>query len=113
MLCLFDGSRWLKVVAGFLMNLWISVLLSANVDSNPWLLVEICAYGHYKEDIINTLTVLMKPVTDVVNSSMPSDESQNIFPAVLVKQPCSLASASLYHFRIECVSRNQEDRVLE
>ena len=32
----------------------------------------------------------MKPVTEVVYSSMPLDESQNIFQSVLAKQSCSV-----------------------
>ena len=64
---------------------------------------------------------LMKPMTDVVYSSMPLEESRNIFQSVLAKQSCSLASASSDHFFIDLVShwcvllllvsRNQEDRV--
>ena len=67
--------------------------------------------------------LLMKPVTDEVNSSMPLDEYWNIFQSVLAKQSCSLASASLDHFHIEhvagtscfevfLVSKNQEDKVM-
>uniref|UniRef100_A0A8C8GAW8 Pentraxin (PTX) domain-containing protein n=2 Tax=Oncorhynchus tshawytscha TaxID=74940 RepID=A0A8C8GAW8_ONCTS len=41
--------------------------------------------------------LLMKPVTDVVYSSTPSEESQNIFQSVLTKPSCSLASASSDH----------------
>jgi hypothetical protein len=41
--------------------------------------------------------LLMKPVTDVVYSSMPSEESQILFQSVLAKQFCSLASASSDH----------------
>jgi hypothetical protein len=47
---------------------------------------------------------LMNPVTDVVYSSMQSDECGNIFQSVLAKQLCSLASASSAHFRIERVT---------
>ena len=65
----------------------------------------------------------MKPMTEVVNSSMSSDESRNIFQSVLAKQSCSVASASSDHFRIEhvtgtscfeflLVSRNKDDRVM-
>jgi hypothetical protein len=46
----------------------------------------------------------MKPMTDVVYSSMPSEESQNIFQYVLEKQSCSLASASSDHFFIDRVT---------
>jgi hypothetical protein len=38
--------------------------------------------------------LLMQPVADVVDSSMPSEESQNMFQSVIAKQSCSLASAS-------------------
>ena len=52
----------------------------------------------------STMHLLMKPVTDVVHSSMPSGESRNIFQSVLAKQSCSFAYASSYHFRIERVT---------
>ena len=42
----------------------------------------------------SSMHLLMKPVTDVVYSSMPSDKIRNIFQSVLTKQSCSLASAS-------------------
>jgi hypothetical protein len=45
----------------------------------------------------------MKPVTVVEYTSIPLDESQNIFQSVLEKQSCSVASASSAHFRIELV----------
>jgi hypothetical protein len=51
--------------------------------------------------------LLMKIVTDVVNSSMPSDETLNIFQSVLAKLSCRLASASMDHFCIERVKSNQ------
>jgi hypothetical protein len=66
----------------------------------------------------------MKPMTDVVYSSMPSDESRNLFQSVLEKQSCSLASASSDHFLLIeslvlpafllflLVSRNQEDIIV-
>jgi hypothetical protein len=62
----------------------------------------------------------MKPVTEVVYSSMPLDESRNIFQCVLTKQSCSIVSALSAHFCIErvtgttyfglIVSRNQENK---
>ena len=45
--------------------------------------------------------LLMRPVTDVVYSSMPSEESRNIFQSVLAKQSCSLASVSSDYFFID------------
>lgn len=51
---------------------------------------------------------LMKPMTDVANSSMLSDESRNILNFVLLKQSCSLASASSDHFVIELVTGGRE-----
>ena len=42
-----------------------------------------------------SMHLLMKPVTEVVYSSMPLDESQNIFHYVLSKQSCSVASRQL------------------
>jgi hypothetical protein len=38
--------------------------------------------------------LLMRPLTDVVNSLMPLDESLNIFHSVLMKLSCSLASGT-------------------
>ena len=57
----------------------------------------------------SSMHLLMKPLTDVVYSSMPSEDSQNIFQFVLAKQSCSLASASSDHFFID---RNQEVRIM-
>jgi hypothetical protein len=48
--------------------------------------------------------LLMKPMTEVVYSSVTLDESQNIFQSVLAKQSCSVASASSDHFCIEQVT---------
>jgi hypothetical protein len=42
----------------------------------------------------SSMHLLMKPMTDVVYSSMPSDESLNIFQSVLAKQSCSLTCLS-------------------
>jgi hypothetical protein len=47
---------------------------------------------------------MIKPVTDVVYSSIPSKESRNIFQSMLAKQSCSLASASSGHFFIDRVT---------
>jgi hypothetical protein len=43
-------------------------------------------------------------VGNVVYSSMPSDESQNIFQSVLAKQSCSIACVSSDHFCNERVT---------
>ena len=70
-----------------------------------------------------SMHLLMKPVTDAMYSSMPSEESWNIFQSVLAKQSCSLASASSDYFfywpshwcfllSFLLVSRNQEDRIM-
>ena len=69
--------------------------------------------------------LLMKPVSDMVYSSMPSEESLNLFQSVLAKQSCNLPSASSDHFLIDrlgqagasclknCfVSRHQEDIIM-
>ena len=51
-----------------------------DVACNPWLLV-----GNVRTVTVGTLSsmhLLMKPVTDVVNSSMTSDKSRNIFQSV-------------------------------
>ena len=52
---------------------------------------------HCGDDVIDALI----NEAGVVNSSMPLDESQNIFQSVLEKQSCSLASASFDHFFID------------
>ena len=50
----------------------------------------------------SSMHLLMKPMTDVVYSSMPLEESKNIFQPVLAKQSCSLASgASCFNFCLE------------
>ena len=65
--------------------------------------------------------LLMKPETDAVYSSIPSEEPRNM--SVQAKHSCSLASASFDHlfidqvtgascFKMLLVSRNQEDRVM-
>ena len=67
------------------------------------------------------MPLLTKPVTDVVYSSMPSEDPRDMFQSA--KHSCILASASSDHFHIELshwyfllkfvlVSRNQEDRVM-
>ena len=53
---------------------------------------------------MSSMHLLMKLMTEVVYSSMPLDESQNIFQSVLAKQCCSVASASSDHFRVEQVT---------
>ena len=66
----------------------------------------------------SSMHLLMKPMTEVVYSSMLLDESRNIFQSVLAKQSCSVASASSDHFRIErvtgasCFSFCLEDRIM-
>ena len=71
--------------------------------------------GYVRTVIVGTTSsmhLLKKPVTDVVNFSMTSDESRNMFLSVLAKQSSSLAST--YHLSIEHITGawNQEDRVL-
>ena len=70
---------------------------------------------------ISSMQLLIKPGTYVVYSSMPLEESRNMFQSVIAKQSCSLASASSDHFFIDrvtgascflLVSRNQEDRIV-
>ena len=53
---------------------------------------------------MSLMHLLMKPVTDVVYSSMKSDKSRNIFQSLLEKQSSSLASASSDHLGIERVT---------
>ena len=55
---------------------------------------------------MSLMHLLMTPVTEVVYSSMPLDESQNTFLFVIAKQSCCLTSASSDHFRIERVTGN-------
>ena len=68
--------------------------------------------SHFWLGYVRTVTVgttssmhlLMKPMTEVVYSSMTLDESRNILQSVLAKQSCSVASTSSDHFRIEGVT---------
>ena len=60
--------------------------------------------GYVRRVTVGTISSMMKPVTDVVYSSMPSEESRNIFQSVLAKQSCSLAFASSEHFFIDRVT---------
>ena len=55
-------------------------------------------YSHCGDDIVDAP---INEASDVVNSTVLSDEYLNIFQTVLVKKSCSLASASSDHFRIE------------
>lgn len=48
--------------------------------------------------MMSSMHLLLKPVTDVVNPSVLSDESLNILQSVLVKLSYSLASALSDHF---------------
>ena len=52
--------------------------------------------GYVRMVTVGTMSMhlLMKPVTEVVDSLMPSDEFWNIFQSVLVKQSSRLTSAS-------------------
>jgi hypothetical protein len=69
-------------------------VLLPNLACNPWLLVGICTYGHCRNNVVDAL---IEPMTEVVFSSMPLDESRNIFQSVLAKQFCSIASALSDH----------------
>uniref|UniRef100_A0A4W5LR58 Uncharacterized protein n=1 Tax=Hucho hucho TaxID=62062 RepID=A0A4W5LR58_9TELE len=63
--------------------------------------------GYVRTVTVGTTTLmhlLMKPMTDVVYSSMPFEESRNIFQSVVAKQCCSLASASCNHFFVDRVT---------
>ena len=71
----------------------------------------------------SSMHLLIKTVTDMVYSSMSSEESREHVPFCATKQSCSLASASSDHLFIDRVtgasclnclleSRNQEDRVV-
>ena len=51
-----------------------------------------------------SMDLLMKPMTEVIYSSMPFDESRNIFQSVLAKQSCNVASTPSDYFRIERVT---------
>ena len=87
MLFLFYGSS--EGIAGFLISFPLlesgssSLYLSAAAACNPWFLVGISTYGHCWKDVIDALT----DEADVVYSSMPLEESRNIFQSVLANSP--------------------------
>ena len=109
-LSLFDGSS--QVIAGFLISFRIRVLLlesgsstfylSVNVSCHPWLLVGVCTYSHCGDNVLNAL--IDKAVTDVIYSSMPLEESRNIFQSVLAKQSCCCPDVVLVND--DCCSSN-------
>ena len=97
----FSSVRMLPVIHGF----WLGYVRMVTVGTT------------------SSMHSLMMPITDVVYSSMPLEESQNIFQSVLAKQSCSLASASSDHIFIDLVtgasccnflleSRNQDDVIM-
>ena len=88
-LCLFDGLS--EGIARYL----IRVRVSSSFEAAALAFSHGFWFGYVRTVTVGTTSsmhILIKPVTDVVNSSMPSDESRNIFQSVLVKQSCSLAS---------------------
>ena len=103
-LCLFDGSS--EGIAGFLSHsLKVAALAGSSVRMLP--VIHVFWLGYVRTVTVGTTSsmhLLMKAVTDVVYSSMPSDESLNIFQSVLAKQSCSLASVSSDYFLIDRVT---------
>ena len=103
-LCLFDGSS--EGIVGL-----VSCYLKAGALAFSSMRMLPVIHGFLLE-CVRTVTVgmtssmhlLMKPMTEVVYSSMPLDESRNIFQSGLAKQSCSVASASSDHFRIKRVT---------
>ena len=79
---------------------------------DSWPALTLCLFDGFWLVYVRTVTVgttssmhlLMKPMTEVVYSSMPLDESWNIFQSVLAKQSCSVAAESSDHFRTERVT---------
>ena len=59
-----------------------TLYLSAALACNPWLLVGV--YSTVTVGMTSSMHLLMKPMTDVVYSSMPMEESRNMFQSVLV-----------------------------
>ena len=104
-LCLFDGL--LEGIAGFLRLVSCSLKAAALVFSSVRILPVIHGFwlGNVRMVTVGTTSsihLLMKPVTEVVYSSTPLDESWKLFQSVLAKQSCSVASASSDHFNITC-----------
>ena len=104
-------SRSLKAAA-----LAVSTVLMFPVIQGFWL-------GYLRTvsvEMKSSFHLLMKPLTEMVYSSMPFYESWNIFQSVPAKQSCSVASATSDNFRIVLVlpssvllvSRNQEDIIM-
>ena len=102
MLCMFDGLS--EGIVGFLIGVRVRVppLESSNFSSERMLpVIDGFWLGYVRTVTVGTTSsmhLLMKPMTDVVYSSMPSEESWNIFQSLLAKQSCSLTSASSDHF---------------
>ena len=94
-LCLFDGSS--EGIARFIIRVRVSVPLletAALVFSSVRMLPVIRGFwlGYVHTVTVGTTSsmhLLMKPMTDVVYFSMPSEESRNMFQSVLAKQSCS------------------------
>ena len=94
--CLFDGSS--EGIAGFLIGAQLvsrSLKAAALAFSSMWMLPVIQGFWlRYVRTVTvgttSSMHLLMKPMTEVVYSSMPLDESQNIFQSVLAKQSCSI-----------------------
>ena len=72
----FSSMRMLPVIHGF----WLGYVRTVTVGTS------------------SSMHLLMKLMTEVVYSSMPLEESWNIFQSVLAKQSRSLASALSDHF---------------
>ena len=97
MLCLFDGSS--QGTVGFLIGR-ISVSLLESSSSSLYLNADVLKLT---VGTTSSMHLLMKPMTEVVYSSMPLDESRNIFQSAR-KQSFSVASVSSDHFRLERVT---------
>ena len=70
-------------------------------DRLPALVLRVCTAT---VGMTASMHFLMKPMTEVLYSSMLLDDSRNICQSVIAKQSCSLASASSDHFFIDRVT---------
>ena len=96
MLCLFDGS--LEGIAGVIIRYRKSRSLKA--AALPFSSVQMLhvIHGFWLGYVLTVTVGTTSSMHLLIYSSMPSEESRNIFQSVQAKQSCSLASASSDHF---------------
>ena len=80
----FSSLRMLPVIQGF----WLGYVRTITVGT------------------MSSMHLLMKPLTEVVYSSMPLDESRNIFQSVLAKSPVVKQPWHLWHLTASVLSES-------